>query len=216
MKTLVLIVAAFLVAACSGGGDEPAEITRSVSPTGVATQWLDAVVAVDVVALTDLVEPVGLAVLAGVENRVSSEEMVGLLNGGFEGELAAGYWTTFRDDFAAIRGGSVESLVVGDESPIEGMPDYVAVDVSMDETTGRVILRRSDTGWRIDLAATVGPALVRPLGDFLVSALNGDNAVAIADAYRSVIIPALDAAIVLDESNSDLVFGTEYLRQLAP
>ena len=214
MKLLFLIVVALLAAACSGETEEPV-VTATAAPGAVVAQWLDAVVAGDTDALATLVEPDGLAVLAGVENNVSSDELVALLNGGFEGDLAAGYWTAFRDDFAAIRGGSLESLTVGDESPIEGISNYLAVAIAMDETVGRVIVRRSDTGWRVDLVATVGPALVRPLGDYLLGALNGDNAVVIADAYRSAIVPGLDAAIALDESNSDLVFGTEYLRQLS-
>ncbi len=206
---------ALLTAACSGEANTPVESTPGVTPTVVVTQWLEAVVAVDVDALADLVEPIGLAVLAGVENSVSSDELVGLLNGGFEGDLATGYWTTFRDDFAAIRGGSLESLVVVDESQIDGMPSHVAVGVSLNETMGRVIVRQTDAGWRVDLTATVGPALVGPLGDYLLSALSGENAVAIADAYRAAIVPALDVAVILDQANSDLIFGTEYLRQLS-
>ena len=214
MKTTLLLILALVATACSG---DPAEQTVSeplLEPTTVTDLWLDAVVAADADALMDLVEPVGLAVVAGVENGVSSSEMVGLVNGGLAGELAAGYWTTFRDDFSAIRGGSLESLVVGDETPIPDAPDYTSVAVSLDDTTGLVLLRRSEVGWRVDLAATVGPALVGQLGAYLESALSGDNAIPIADAYRNAIIPALDAAIVLDESNADLVFGNEFMRQL--
>ncbi len=214
MKSILLLVAAVVVAGCSGGTTEPTTPPTDLSPSAVVSQWLDAVVAVDVAALADLVEPGGLAVIAGVENSVRSDELVGLLNGGFKGDLAAGYWRTFRDDFAAIRGGSLENLIVVDETPVAGNADFVAVGVLLDETTGSVLVRQTEAGWRVDMAATVGPALVDPLSDYLSSALSGSNAIPISDAYRSSVIPALDAAIVLDETNADLVFGTEYLRQL--
>ena len=203
-----------LVTACSSDPAEQTVTEPLLAPATVTDLWLDAVVAGDADAVTDLVEPTGLAVVAGVENSVSSDELVGLLNGGFAGDLATGYWVTFRDDFSAIRGGTIESLVVGDEMPIEGKPDYTSVAVSLDDTAGLVILRRSESGWRVDHAATVGPALVVQLGDYLESALSGDNAIPIAEAYRTAIIPALDAAIALDESNADLVFGNEFMRQL--
>lgn len=215
MKIPVLIVIALIATSCSGGTEEPVAISEDIAASLVVTQWLEAVVAGDIEALAGLVEPVGLAVLAGVENNVSSNELVGLLNGGFEGDLAAGYWATFRDDFAAIRGGPLDGLTVGEETPIAETPDYLSVAVAMDDTTGHVIVRRSETGWKVDLVATAGPALVRPLGDYLLGALAGDNATEIANAYRTAVVPGLDAAIALDESNSDLVFGTEYLRQLS-
>jgi hypothetical protein len=214
VKTTLLLILALLTTACSS---DPAEQTVSEplqAPVTVTDLWLDAVVAADADALADLVEPVGLAVVAGVENSVSSNEMVGLVNGGFAGDLATGYWTTFRDDFSAIRGGSLDRLVVGEETPIPGAPNYTSVVVSLDDTTGLVILRRTESDWRVDLAATVGPALVGQLGAYLESALSGDNAIPIADAYRDAIIPALDAVVMLDESNSDLVFGNEFMRQL--
>ncbi|MCP4305356.1 MAG: hypothetical protein GY926_27010 [bacterium] len=214
MKTSLIVILALLAAACSSDPSEPTVTAPLLEPATVTSLWLEAVMAGDVEAVADLVEPTGLAVVAGVENSISSNELVGLLNGGFTEDLATGYWTTFRDDFASIRGGTLESLVVGEEMPITGKPDYTSVAVSLDDTTGLVVLRRSESGWRVDHAATVGPALVDQLSDYLESALSGDNAIPIADAYRTVVIPALDAAIVLDESNSDLVFGNEFMRQL--
>lgn len=214
MKPLLVVVLLVVLAGCSGGTSETTTSVPTAAPATVATLWIDAVTDVDVDALAFLVEPVGLAVVAGVENSVSSDEMVGLLSGGFAGDLATGYWTTFRDDFAAIRGVAVESLVVGEEIPVEDMPEFIAVALSADETAGRVILRRGATGWQIDMAASVGPVLVGQLGDYLASAQNGDNAAAITAAYETAIVPALEAAVALDQTNSDLVFGTEYITQL--
>lgn len=215
VRTLTLAILIVLVAACSGDADDPASPLSSVTPTEVTSQWLEAVADGSSEALASLVEPVGLAVLAGVENSVSSAELAGLLEGGFDGELAAGYWSTFRGDFSAIRGGSLQSLTVGEESTIPGIDGYTTVAVSFEDAIGQVVLRQTDSSWQVDMVATVGPALIGPLGDYLESAMGGAHAAAIAAAYTSAVIPALDAAIALDGSNADLVFGTEYLRQLA-
>jgi hypothetical protein len=178
-------------------------------------QWLAAIAAADVEALDRLVEPIGLAVLAGVENGLRSDELVALLESGFTPALANEYWGSFRNDFEAIRGLSVAALIVGAESTIESRPDSVAVDVAGPESVGFVLLRRSsNSGWQIDTAATMGPALVGPLGNYLLSALNGANAEVIAAAYREGILPGLDSAVSKNPGNTDLAFETEYIRQL--
>ena len=66
----------------------------------------------------------------------------------------------------------------------------------------------------VSMIATVGPALVGALGDYLNSAMDGENAESIAAAYRSGVLPALELAMKLDPGNADLVFETEYIRQL--
>ena len=215
MRPIIFLLSVALLASCSGGGVDEAESDLKAEPTTIAMQWIEAVASVNIEALDNIVEPVGLAVLAGVENVVSSSEMVGLIDGGFADELAIGYWTTFRDDFAAIRGGSIESLTVGSQHEIAGRDNYLGVDITLNETTGQLILRNVDGAWKVDMAATVGPALVGPLGDYLASALQGDNAAQIADAYLGSVVPGLETASAVDATNSDLVFEIEYLRQLS-
>lgn len=204
-----------LLAACSNGEPAPTLATADQSPSVVVGEWLDAVVNVDVEVLGATVEPIGLIVIAGVENDLPSAELVALLDGAFDGEAAGGYWRTFRDDFEAIRGVPVAALVVGEEAPIVDEPGFVAVGVSSVDSDGRVIVRRhGDSGWQVDMVATVGTALVGPLGAYLLSVLEGADAVVISDAYRSAVVPALDAAVALDPQNPDLVFETEFIRQL--
>lgn len=176
--------------------------------------WLDAVAAADVDRIERLVEPVGLAVVAAVENNLRSDELAGLLADGFSPDLAAEYWAGFRDDFGAIRGSSLSELEIGNEISIPDTSEYAAVEIAAGETTGRVILRSTEQGWQVDFAATVGPALVGPLGEYLEGALTGEHATPIGDAYRFAVVPALAAAATLDQENSVLVFETEYIRQL--
>lgn len=210
------MLAMVLLSACSGGAStDPTDAPPSHQPTAVVQQWLDAIAASDTAALNQLVEPVGLAVLAGVENALRSDELVALLGSGFTPQLSSEYWSSFRDDFEAIRGLSVGALVVGEETALAGEVEATAVEIMSPEANGSVILRRSGTaGWQIDSAATVGPALIGPLADYLLSALEGPNADAIAAAYREGILPGLDAATVADPDNKDLAFETEFIRQL--
>lgn len=203
--------------ACSGGNPEVSTTTTTPGgePVAVVERWLDAIAASDTETLERLVEPVGLAVLAGVENGLRSDELVALLDTGFGPELSIQYWGSFRRDFEAIRDLSLTSLSVGDENAIAGEPDAVAVEVSSPEGAGLVILRRSVVGeWQVDTAATMGPALIGPLADYLLSALDGANSEAIVAAYREGVIPGLDAAVGADPENTDLAFETEFIRQL--
>ena len=169
----------------------------------------------DVDRLGDLVEPQGAAVLAGVENTLRSAELAGLLNGGFSGDLAGGYWRAFRVDFEAIRGVAINSLSVGEGVEIAGNDGFVAVELISDRATGRVVVKETDAGaWQVDMVATVGPALVGRLGAYLADALEGGHAATIRDAFASAVVPGLDAAVALDPANTDLVFEAEFLRSL--
>lgn len=211
MRSFILITV-LLAVGCSNTEPEPAAATAT--PEAVVGEWLDAVAVVDDAVLGTVVEPIGLAVLAGVENEVRSDGMAALLDTGLQGELSTEYWRSFRDDFRAIRGVPVDALVVGEERADLG-PDYAAVIVSGAGADGAVMLRRSaELGWQVDMIGTLGPALVQSLGDYLDSALGGAHADVIADAYESTVLPGLDAAITLDPSNADLVFGTEFIRQM--
>jgi hypothetical protein len=210
------ILIALLVAACSTPEPEPVIAPGAETPEEAAAAWLNAVDTVDTVELSRIVEPTGLAVLIGVENALRSDELVAVLDAGLEAETTGQYWTSFRDDFEAIRGIAVSDLSVVPGAATPAGDGFAVVTVQSDDGAGEIVLRNDEgVGWRVDLAATVGPALVSRLGDYLDSALAGDNADAIAAAYRSGIVPGLNLAAELNPTNSDLVFGAEYIRQLA-
>lgn len=213
-----LLILGFLVllAACSDGEPEETISLELPEPVEVVEQWLQAVDEVDVPRLETLVDPIGLAVLAGVENQVRSVEMVGLIDSGVTGQLAQGYWQSFRDDFEAFRNIDIGSILVGEERPVASNPDHVAIEVSTEEQTALVVLRTNNpVGWQIDMIATIGPSLASQLRTYLESALEGEYAEAIAGAYRSAVVPGLDAASALDPEDALLIFETEFIRQLA-
>lgn len=210
-----LIIGVALLAACSSSTTEPVTPVVADDPTVVASAWLDAVVATDTDALGELVEPAGLAALVGVENALRSDELVAIIDAGLGADAAGDYWRSFRDDFEAIRGIPLATLSVVPGEEVLGEPGFAVVELAAETGSGRLVLRRDDDSrWQVDMVATVGPALVGPLGDYLNSAIGGENAEPIAAAYRSGVLPALELAIKLDPENADLVFETEYIRQL--
>ena len=214
MQRWVILVLIALLGSC-GAGSAETTTTVAAAPVEVVDAWLDAVAGPDLSALEPLVEPVGLAVVAAVENNLRSDELVGLLRNGMSDDLAMEYWAAFRDDFAVIGGEPWSALSAGEPVQVPDSREHTAVAIVTASSEGRVILRQTDSGWRIDFAATIGPALVGPLGNYLSSALGGDQAEVIATAYADAIVPGLDAAFALDPENSNLAFEVEYIRQLA-
>ena len=215
MRILVLLIVVLALAGCSGPDESNGAVSADASPVDVTGDWVEAVAAGDIADLERLVEPIGLAVVAAVENDLRSDELAGLLVGGMPADLQTQYWITFREDFGAIRGSSFDQIVVGREVAVPGLADFTSVEISNDGIIGRVVLRRTDLGWQVDFAATVGPALIGPLGEYLESALAGDHGVVIADSYRTAVLPGLEAAIAVGDNNSVLVFETEFIRQLS-
>ena len=61
---------------------EPTSTEATSTPVEVTADWLSAVAVVDEGALDALVEPVGLIVVAAVENQLRSDETVALLEAG--------------------------------------------------------------------------------------------------------------------------------------
>lgn len=215
MRVLALSVSFVLLAACGGDVDEDAVVPNIESPVAITSQWLESVAAGDQSAIAGLVEPTGLAVVAAVEGDLRSDELVGLLESGIGESLAAQYWADFRDSFEAFQEAEIADIAVGDATPVPGADSFASIELTTPAATGYAILRNTDAGWQVDFAATIGPALVGPLGDYLASAIAGEHGEAIASAYRDAIVPGLEAALALDPDNTRLEFETEYIRQLA-
>jgi hypothetical protein len=211
----LLIALILVVGGCDSGASPETTSSGQTDPGGVVEQWLEAVDAGDVAHLETLVEPVGLAVIAGAENQVRSAEMASLIESGVTGQLARGYWQSFRDDFEAFRNIEIDTITVGEERSVASSSEHVAVEVSTPEQTALVLVRMNEqVGWQVDMVATIGPGFASQLRTYLESALDGEQAEPIADAYQLAVVPGLDAAIALDPNNALLVFETEFIRQI--
>ena len=204
----------FLLSGCSGGAEEETPVSL-LTPTETASAWIEALEQGDLAEIESLVEPTGLAVVAAVENNLRSDELAGLLGAGLTSELQAQYWNGFRDGFDVFRGESISAVTVGAETGLPGLTTFTAVELATQGATGSVILRQTESGWVVDFVATVGPALIGPLGEYLAAAVAGEHADAISGAYRDAVVPGLEAALALDPDNNALVFEAEYIRQLA-
>ena len=215
MKVLALLVSFVLLAACGGEANGDAEVPNTESPAAITSEWLENVAAGDSSAIAALVEPTGLAIVAAVEGGLRSGELAGLLESGIGDSLAAQYWAEFRSSFEAFQAIEIADIAVGAATPVSGADSFTSVELTTPSATGYAILRNTEAGWQVDFAATIGPALVGPLGDYLASAIDGEHGEVIASAYREAIVPGLEAALALDPGNSRLEFETEYIRQLA-
>ncbi len=205
----------FLLLAGCASADEGETPTPSLGPAATTQAWLDALVSGEYALMEQLVEPTGLAIIAAVENNLRSDELVGLLESGFTDELRAQYWGGFGDSFTAFRGEPITAITVGEEAGLAGVAGHTAVVLETDGAIGTVILIETPDGWRIDFVATIGPALIGPLGEYLAAAIAGNHAALISSAYRDAVVPGLEAALALDQDNNALVFEAEYIRQLA-
>jgi hypothetical protein len=211
----LLITLILVVGACSSGEQPETMSSAQTDPVDVVEQWLGAVAAGDVARLETLVEPIGLAVLAGVENQVRSAEMASLIDRGVTGQLAQGYWQSFRNNFEAFRNIELDAVTVGEERSVTSGLGHVAVEVSTPEQTALVLVRINEpVGWQVDMVATIGSGFASQLRTYLESTLDGDQAEPIADAYRFAVVPGLDAAIALDPDDALLIFETEFIRQI--
>lgn len=211
--TAVTIALAMLLVAC-GPDEEPATATTGVTelgPRDVVSGWIDAVIASDAETLANLVEPVGLVILAAIENGFSEEEIVALLDNGVPLELIEEYWTSFRGGFADFASVPLQSVTVGrfDEFML-GEARYAGVVITSGEGVTLVITSKRAQDWRLDLIGSFGPAFAAQLRRMLVNLSNSPAGERIRDAYRTDVVPGLLAA--LRRAPGNRVLGAELER----
>ena len=217
MRVLVGIVVAVAVIAACGTTDEPETPTTTTAPVvdggpqEVVGGWIRAVIASDTVALSELVEPSGLVILAAVENGFTEEETRALLESGIPEELVADYWATFRSGFVDFAGVPLQSIEVGDHDEFQlGRVRFAGVVIRSGDGATSVIVARRDERWRVDLIGSFGPAFAAQLRRMLVNLSDSPAAETIRDTYRSDVVPGLLAAFRRAPGNS--VLGAELER----
>lgn len=147
-----MLIALAVVAACSGEA-EPAP-----GPDSVVGRWLAAIAGEG--------DP-GAFVVAGQVSLLAAVELPGdaaeILAAGLSVESAAAYWASFAAGIEAIAGAAPASLEVG-ETTVEVVDgtEYAFVVVSGGGGSTTVAVRGTVDGL-VDMIATIGPELVRPL-----------------------------------------------------
>lgn len=204
-----------IVAACSSPETATTDTLPVSPPAAVVAQWIEALDTGDVATIGSIVETQGVAVAAAVENGLDARQLDALLKDGMPEGLATDYWRSFTNGFATFRGLPIGTTTVRAQTPLSAAGvDFTAVDVSSGEGEGEVIVRLVDGRWRVDLIATVGSALVGPLGSYLFGVVEGPDAAGVVGAYKSYVVPALTAASARHPEDRRLEFELEFIVQL--
>lgn len=217
---------ALLAGSCSSD-DEPVVTSTTAPPTTATTvivpttpasvvdAWIDAVVAADAAALSELVEPAGFVILAGIENGYSESQITALLKGGVPAELLTQYWTTFKGSFADVAGIPLQAIEVGSVAEFAmGDVPFAVVEITSGNAT-TVWITSSRTGdWKFDLIASFGPAFAGQLRRLLAGLVPGPDADTIRAAYREDVFPGLLAAFRQNPGNAVLAAELERMTLL--
>ena len=187
----LLIMSAIAAAGCGTSVDDPA-----TSPAAVVAGWAEAVDVRDFEAATDAVFEPSLVIVLAAENNLPAADTAALLNDGITPAAAAAYWSSFRDGFDAFAGRPISTLNVGASSEVEaGGEMWAKVPVSVQESASAPAFTRDADGWAVDMVATLAPGFVEPLLNYLQSVPDDDDGTTIRDAYATVVVPAMWAAI---------------------
>ena len=186
-----LVVLAAIVAGC-GASDDDSES----SPPAVVAGWAEAVETRDFEAATDAVYEPSLVIVLAAENALPVSDTAAMLNDGITPAAAAAYWSSFRDGFDAFAGRPISTLNVGSSVEVEaGGVNWAVVAVGVQEGASAPTFTRDADGWSVDLVATLATGFVEPLLAYLEGLPDDEDGATIRDAYESVVVPAMWAAI---------------------
>jgi hypothetical protein len=196
MRLGVGVMLATVLAACGGPPASTTTVLDVEAPPVVVREWLAGLAAADYGAVTERVEPRGAALLVGLENGYTIEQIASLMQTGWSDALSASYWASFGADFGAFSEVALADLSVGAGDDIDvGEVRYAAVAVSAGDATSFVVARADgDGGWLVDLVATIGPVFVTAMRD--TAAMLGDDlsSEVVRATFDEIVIPALTAA----------------------
>ena len=216
-RLLFPALAACVVAVSACGTGSPTVSTFERIPTAVAFDWLNAVSAAEGDSIAAVVEPHGLVIVAAAENNYSMEQTASLLQSGFTEGLAANYWQSVREEFSGFAGVPFRDLEVGVYEEFDsGAERYAVVTLRSPGGDGSLVTSSGADGWKVDMAATVGPAFAAQIRTIAEGLDDTASSALIAQALREAVLPGLAAAAVLDPDNGDLAREIERIRHLVP
>ncbi len=196
-RLLIGFVAVTMVAtACSSSGNQG---TLPSTPEGVVVTWFDAVDAGDVDAAAASVHPESLALIFGIENSVSHEQLAEYLTNSLPKPLQETYWESFGRGFTEFADKPLSTLIVGegDRYIAEG-EEFASVPISGGAGADSVVITRrtGDGTWQIDMVATLADGFSTLLLDLFDELDASEASSRIRQAYAEVVAPALWAAMV--------------------
>ncbi len=207
-----LLLAALAVGACSGG--EAEVTTLDQSPEAVVADWLAALADLDLAGLAATTTPEDVALIAGAENGFTTEQMTAILDGGLPSATARSYWSTFQETFAALLGTPIADIRVSGVGRFAvDDREFAAVGLQLDDAGTEIVVAGGPDGWRVDLVATIGPALavqIRRLVAQLVEEADDD----VARRYGRAASISLGAALARDPENRALDLEVEAIEDL--
>lgn len=213
------LLAAGLVVITACSGSDSADTTVALGPGSAeeaVEEWLDALIAADPEATTALVEKPGLLLALSAENGLSVSE-VAELQAGIPNSVLDSYWSSFAESLDVFADGGLDILTARRDDSIDGYPGFAAVAVA-EPTAVRstvIVAHRGDDGaWRVDLLATVGPGLVRPLADLHDAAVSSDLGASILPLLKAAQ-PSLEAGLEAQGDDLPAEFRTETLSLIA-
>ncbi len=221
--------AALLVALAGGCGDDapaptsapPASVAGEPTPAAAAAAWFAAVGEGRAADASALLVDDQLALLLAIENGLDAVELHGLLQSEVPEEAQQQYWDTFATGFAEFAGDAIENLEPGavDEFVVDGRR-FASVRVGLAPGAGSTGFMTADVGgrWRVDLLATLAPALGSQLRSLVTGLPPGPEGEAVGEVLVGQI-PSLRAATeqpVTDADDAVLRELEALVRFLAP
>lgn len=214
MRTaVVMLVAGIVSAACSGS---EAEVTvLDEAPDAVVEDWLAALADLDLAVLAATTTPENVALVAGAENGFTTEQMAAILDDGLPPATARSYWSTFRDGFVALLGTPIGDIRVSGVGRFAvDDRDFAAVGLQVEDAGTEILVAATSEGWRVDLVATVGPALAVQMRRLVAQIVEEADDDAVARSYARAAAISLGAALARDPEDRALDLELEAIEDL--
>jgi hypothetical protein len=213
MRTaMALLFATILIGACSADATE--ETARGEAPDTVVADWLAALADLDLGGLSATTTPENVALLAGAENGLTAEQMAAILDDGLPPATARSYWSTFRESFATMLGAPIAEVAVSGVGRFSvDNREFAAVGLQIEDAGTEVVVAATEAGWRVDLVATLGPALAVQIRR-LVAQIVEEADDAVARRYARAASISLGAALARDPENRALDLEVEAIEDL--
>jgi len=205
-KVLPLLILAVVAAACSSASQEPAGYEN---PERAVVTLFEAIDSGDTATASQATNPESLVLILGIENDLDAATMAEYLNEGVPLDVQAAYWSSFSAGFIEFSSRPISTLTVGESEPFtsDGV-EFASVPVSGGAGgTSVVITRMTPEGaWQVDLVASLGDGFVNLLSTEYDSLPSDDDGDRVREAYKTVVVPSLWAAM------TDGSFGDDFTR----